>query len=51
MLSMPASYDQLILLLAETQLKQRERLGWQAQYKMEDVARMMVEARSADYSL
>jgi len=47
LLSMPASYDQLILLLAEeTQLKQQ----WQG-YKMEDVARMMVEARSADYSL
>jgi GDPmannose 4,6-dehydratase len=26
--------------------KARERLGWQAQYKMKDVARMMVEAKS-----
>jgi len=41
-------YDQL-LLAEETQLKQRERL-WQAQYKMEDVARMMVEAKCGLFS-
>ncbi|MGK7873240.1 MAG: GDP-mannose 4,6-dehydratase, partial [Xenococcaceae cyanobacterium] len=27
--------------------KAREKLGWQAQYKMQDIVRMMVEVRQA----
>lgn len=31
----------------ENSTKAREKLGWQAQFKMNDVVRLMVEARSS----